>query len=145
MFSLALQAEVKADQQDWRGSEAAYERAMAESKELSLDLLQGLTGVLAADSRPERAVDVIRGAEKTVSKRSGTPGCDFFLLSVLKHMDLDGVVSDVIQRFTRDRRPLGSGKPLALPKRGPGKSLSSCRGTGMQCALFRHVLGFLLI
>ena len=76
MFALAPQAEVKADQQDWRGSEAAYERAMAESKELSLDLLQGLTGVLAADSRPERAVDVIRGAEKTVSKRSGKPGCE---------------------------------------------------------------------
>ncbi|KAK9863232.1 hypothetical protein WJX84_004025 [Apatococcus fuscideae] len=69
--SWRLLAEVKADQQDWRGSEAAYERAMAESKELSLDLLQGLTGVLAADSRPERAVDVIRGAEKSVSKRSG--------------------------------------------------------------------------
>ena len=66
-----VQAEVKSDQQDWRGSEAAYERAMAESKELSLDLLQGLTGVLVADSRPERAVDVIRGAEKQVSQRSG--------------------------------------------------------------------------
>ncbi len=67
------QAEVKADQQDWKGSEGAYERAMAESKELSLDLLQGLTGVLAADSRPERAVDVIRGAEKTLSQRKGIP------------------------------------------------------------------------
>ena len=64
---------MKADQQDWKGSEAAYERAMAESKELSLDLLQGLTGVLAADSRPDRAVDVIRGAEKTVSRRTGMP------------------------------------------------------------------------
>ena len=64
-------------------------RSSSEKDELSLDLLQGLTGVLAADSRPERAVDVIRGAEKTVARRTSnasikgssegfieTEGCD---------------------------------------------------------------------